>query len=134
MMRRYEPLNFQFDTLLDLQPESHVFKHIFDNGTKNVFELGASSKAMTTVQSLKEGLLSEMTYCKISFSRTTYQRMVTSRRATTSDKISLIGGTLGLFTGISFVSIVEIVFWIGKALSQKITCSGSTVDSMKTAR
>ena len=42
-------------------------------------------------------------------------------RATTGDKISLIGGTLGLFTGISFVSAVEIIFWIGKALVQKVS-------------
>ena len=72
-----------------------------------------------------------MTYCRVSFSRTSYQRMVTGMRATTGDKISLIGGTLGLFTGISFVSAVEIIFWIGKALAQNLSGREVPLKSIK---
>ncbi len=36
-----------------------------------------------------------------------------------SDKISSVGGTLGLFIGASFTSLVEIAFWLAKYLCKK---------------
>ena len=32
------------------------------------------------------------------------------------DMISAIGGTLGLFTGISVITVVEVIYWIGRFL------------------
>ncbi len=36
-------------------------------------------------------------------------------RMSFQDRLGSIGGTLGLFTGVSLISIVEVVFWIYKA-------------------
>ena len=41
-----------------------------------------------------------------------YLKMTQSAKVTLSDKISSIGGTLGLFTGFSLLAIVEILYWI----------------------
>ena len=32
------------------------------------------------------------------------------------DMISAVGGSLGLFTGISVITIIEVVYWIGRFL------------------
>ena len=37
-------------------------------------------------------------------------------RTNVYDMISAVGGTLGLFTGISVITIVEVVYWIGRFL------------------
>lgn len=77
----------------------------------------ADLKSTRGQHSLQDRLFGQMAHFRIRFSRTSYQKMVRGLRATTSDKISLIGGTLGLFTGISFVSLVEALFWIAKCLA-----------------
>ena len=45
-------------------------------------------------------------------------------RVSTFDKLSLIGGTMGLFTGISIITLIEMVWWMIKfitlAIQQKI--------------
>ena len=45
-------------------------------------------------------------------------------RVSTFDKLSLIGGTMGLFTGISIITLIEMVWWVIKfitlAIQQKI--------------
>ena len=33
-------------------------------------------------------------------------------RVSTFDKLSLIGGTMGLFTGISIITLIEIIWWM----------------------
>ena len=33
-------------------------------------------------------------------------------RVSTFDKLSLIGGTMGLFTGISIITLIEIIYWM----------------------
>jgi len=38
----------------------------------------------------------------------------TNLRLQFSEKVSDFGGTLGLFTGISFISVLEFVFWLAK--------------------
>ena len=37
-------------------------------------------------------------------------------RTSIFDQISAIGGTLGLFTGISVITLVEVIYWISKFL------------------
>ena len=37
-------------------------------------------------------------------------------RTNVYDMISAVGGTLGLFTGISVITVVEVVYWIGRFL------------------
>ena len=69
-------------------------------------------------KSMQERLFPQIAHFDVRFTRTSYQKIVRGLRATTGDKISLIGGTLGLFTGISFVSVVEAVFWVGRCLAR----------------
>ena len=37
--------------------------------------------------------------------------VIQSERISTSEKIGSIGGTLGLFTGFSFLAAVEMIYW-----------------------
>ncbi|XP_023332910.1 uncharacterized protein LOC111704798 [Eurytemora carolleeae] len=41
-------------------------------------------------------------------------------RVSIGDKISSIGGTLGLFLGFSFLSVVDIVYWVIKTIEERI--------------
>jgi len=42
-------------------------------------------------------------------------------RTSIFDQISAIGGTLGLFTGISVITLVEVIYWISKFLMVAFT-------------
>ena len=48
---------------------------------------------------------------KIYFGATTFDQITKDRAAKFVDMISAIGGTLGLFTGFSLISAVEIVYF-----------------------
>ena len=50
----------------------------------------------------------------------TYTRNTRSLRATPGDKIGTLGGTLGLFTGMSVISIIEAVYWLSTALVRAV--------------
>ena len=45
--------------------------------------------------------------------------VVQTATVTAMDIISNIGGTLGLFTGVSLLSAVEIFYWASEALAKK---------------
>ena len=107
---------------MDISKGNLAYKELFNSS--KIYEMASLSPRDSS--NIKERLLSQMTYVKVSFSRTSYPIMAKGLRATNSDKISMIGGTLGLFTGISFVSIVEILFWIGKAIAKN--CIGGRAE------
>ena len=46
-------------------------------------------------------------------------RIVMTATVTVVDVISNIGGVMGLFCGISFLSVAEFVYWMGKLLAAK---------------
>ena len=48
---------------------------------------------------------------KIFFATPTFQRITKDEKATFSDKLSAIGGTMGLLTGFSLISGVEIIYF-----------------------
>ena len=50
-------------------------------------------------------------YVKINIHATTYDRITKDRAAKFVDKMSAIGGTMGLLTGFSIVSAVEIAYY-----------------------
>ena len=50
-------------------------------------------------------------YVRIYFDATTFDKIQKDRSAKFVDMISAIGGTLGLFTGFSIISAVEIVYF-----------------------
>ena len=78
-------------------------------------------------------------YVRIYFDATTFDKIQKDRSAKFVDMISAIGGTLGLFTGFSIISAVEIVYFgmnlivkiikkmlIGKSVVEKLTNKIST--------
>ncbi len=40
------------------------------------------------------------------------------------DQISAIGGTLGLFTGISVITFIEILYWVGRFAFELVRTTG----------
>ncbi len=46
-------------------------------------------------------------------------KIVRTATVTIIDMISNIGGTLGLFCGVSILSAVELVYWIGRVITKK---------------
>ena len=61
-----------------------------------------------------------MRYVRIYFDTPTFDRVTKDRAAKFVDKMSAIGGTMGLLTGFSIISGVEIIFFAIKILSNKI--------------
>ena len=49
------------------------------------------------------------------------QRIVVTATVTIIDMISNIGGILGLFSGISVISVVEAIYWFGKYMASSFT-------------
>ena len=48
------------------------------------------------------------------------QRIVVTATVTAIDMISNIGGILGLFSGVSVLSLAEAIYWAGKFVSKKL--------------
>ena len=59
-------------------------------------------------------------YVRIYFGAETFNQVKKDRAVKFVDEISAIGGTMGLFTGFSIMSAVEIVFYGVQIIVQKI--------------
>ena len=57
---------------------------------------------------------------RIYFGATTFDKIEKDRAAKMVDMLSAIGGTMGLLTGFSFISAVEIVFFTSKIILEAI--------------
>ena len=57
-----------------------------------------------------------MRFVRIYFSTPTFDRIEKDRAAKFVDMLSAIGGTMGLLTGFSIISGVEILFFVIRAL------------------
>ena len=57
---------------------------------------------------------------RIFFDATTFDRITKERAANFVDKLSAIGGTMGLLTGFSIISGVEIVYFAVKIIFQTV--------------
>ena len=55
-------------------------------------------------------------YVRIYFYATTFDKITKDRAAKFVDKLSAIGGTMGLLTGFSIISGVEILYFAGKII------------------
>ena len=55
-----------------------------------------------------------MRYVRIYFDTPTFDRITKDRAAKFVDMLSAIGGTMGLLTGVSIISVVEIVYFTVK--------------------
>ena len=51
---------------------------------------------------------------KIDFATATYDMVTKDEKVTTEAALGLIGGTMGLFTGFSILSAVEIIYYLIK--------------------
>ena len=58
----------------------------------------------------------DLKYVRIYFDATTFDRITKDRSAKFVDKLSVIGGTMGLLTGFSIISGVEILYFSVKIL------------------
>ena len=58
-----------------------------------------------------------MRFVRVSFDTPTFDRIIKDRAAKFVDMLSAIGGTMGLLTGFSLISAVEIVYYASKLLS-----------------
>ena len=59
-------------------------------------------------------VLSDLQYVRIYFDTPTFDRITKDTSAKFVDKLSAIGGTMGLLTGFSIISGVEILYFIFK--------------------
>ena len=60
----------------------------------------------------------DLRYVRIYFDATTLDRITKDRAAKLEDMMATIGGTMGLFTGFSIISGVEILYFFGKIFLQ----------------
>ena len=57
---------------------------------------------------------SKLKYVKIQFDTSTFDKITKDRSAKFVDMLSAIGGTMGLLTGFSIISGVEIIYFVVK--------------------
>ena len=62
----------------------------------------------------------DLKYVRIYFDTATFDRIEKDRAAKFVDMLSAIGGTMGLLTGFSIISGVEIVYFIIKVFSNLV--------------
>ena len=62
----------------------------------------------------------KLRYVRISFDTPTFDRITKDRAAKFVDMLSAIGGTMGLLTGFSIISGVEILYFMGKVVLKLI--------------
>ena len=80
------------------------------NGNKNIF------KHIATSYSSDYEWKNKLRYVRIFFDTPTFDRITKDRAAKFVDMLSAIGGTMGLLTGFSIISAVEILYFIVKIL------------------
>ena len=62
----------------------------------------------------------QLHFVNIYFASPTFDKVKNDERANLETKLSAIGGTVGLFAGMSFLSAVEILYFFGKIFLSKI--------------
>ena len=62
----------------------------------------------------------DLKYVRIYFDATTFDKITKDRAAKFVDMLSAIGGTMGLLTGFSIISGVEIVYFAINIILQKL--------------
>ena len=64
---------------------------------------------------------SDLKYVRIYFDTPTFDRITKDQAAKPVDMLSAIGGTMGLLTGFSIISAVEIIYFAVNIIGAKIT-------------
>ena len=68
----------------------------------------------------------KLRYVRISFDTPTFDKITKDRAAKFVDMLSAIGGTMGLLTGFSIISAVEIVYFASKIILNTFSKSKKT--------
>ena len=76
----------------------------------------------------------QVSIIKVSWGHPSVMRITKMATATAVDMTSNIGGTLGLFCGFSLLSLVEIIYWVGRAVKGAWGRGKEPKDSDGTAR
>ena len=97
--------------------DTSVHDHLFAN--KTGIDLLNLVQFETDVDAVSRKRFEKMAFVDIGFGTSDYRLITRDVKATFFDKLSLIGGTLGLYTGFSVVSLIEIVFWLGKWFQER---------------
>ena len=79
------------------------------NVSLNARTLNGNIKVIMKCLGLSQKL--NLKYVRIYFGAETFNRVIKDRAIKFVDEISALGGTLGLFTGFSIMSVVEIVYF-----------------------
>ena len=100
-----------------LSDQYNQYKGIYDYPTrfKSTFWC---TKIVCNIKILEFEYMSKLHYVKIIFDTPKYDKITKDRAAKFADMLSAIGGTMGLLTGFSIVSGVEIIYFIFKIALQ----------------
>ena len=71
------------------------------------------------IENCKERLTKEYATLRIIIKEPTLLKIIQNIRVSFADKLGIAGGTIGLFTGLSLISIVETCYWILRWLLEK---------------
>ena len=66
--------------------------------------------------------VSKLHYVKISFNTPKFEKITKDRAAKFVEMLSAIGGTAGLLTGFSIISLVEIIYFLVK-ITARLACN-----------
>ena len=88
---------------------------LLSNGdVKEIIEMFQNNDYYTKViiNKCKEVFKEDVVHVVIKMENQSYMKMKKSLKYNTAIKLGTIGGTIGLFTGFSFMALVEIAYWI----------------------
>ena len=71
-----------------------------------------------------------MKYIRIWFDTPTINKITKDRAAKFVDMLSAIGGTMGLLTGFSLISAVEILYFVTKTIWTRRKVCGTKIDEI----
>ena len=105
---------------------------VISKGQKENYEMKSCPKAISLVKInpklfielfLEYSLRQKLRYIKIYFTSNIFDIVTKERAATFVDMISEIGGTMGLLTGFSIITAVEIVYFATKIMIEIFSVS-----------
>ena len=97
---------------------NYTAKAIVENSGLDYVEMAKVVRPKSSTPPEVKDLL--LTFIKVSFGEDKSIRIVKTATVTPVDIVSNVGGTLGLFSGFSILSGMEIVYWILIWISSKI--------------
>ncbi len=121
------PFNLQYVFLFKLCYERHLpgtTIDVLEPMLNEIFWLKDVNEGMSPDEKLSklcETLVKrDLAFVSFDITKPTIQKVVRRERVTIADLLGSLGGTLGLFTGMSMLSIAEVIFWIYKLVMRSV--------------